>query len=533
MYNLLVVDDEMFAVKGISQGIDWSNTEITNIYEAFSVGEAKAIFMTNRVDILLCDIEMPGNNGIELVEWVKAAFPAVETIFLTGHASFAYAQKALKLECFDYILKPVRHEDLKGAVGRVIEKIKNLEKKDHFYEVYKQYYDMWDSQLPILIERFWQELLGQRTVYNSERLNNLLSLYNIPLDLNDKLIPILINVEQWDEPLSLSDEEIMEYGLRNIASELFLKSIDGMVLRDYGGNNCIMLYIKTFNEDIKSQIKALCSNFIAVCNIRLCCRLSCYIGEPSEFSEITSEYEKLLKMERNNISELNSVLTVNNHKITPMGTIQPPQFNQWSELFDMGKRDELVSLIDEYFIGIKGLAISSEALSNYYHGFIHMIYSLFHTKELSVQELYGEDVLFNMKASSFNIEQLRIWSINIIEQGIDFYREYGTSHSAVVEKILNYISEHVSEEFSREDIAASVYLNSAYMSRLFKKEVGMSISDYIINLRVGKAKEMLQSSGEKISEVALAVGYDNFSHFTKMFRKITGFTPQEYRKKYQ
>ena len=94
MYNMLVVDDELYAVKGITQGIDWSEMNITEVFEAFNVDEAKQRFAHIPVDIVICDIEMPSSNGLELLEWIKENYPQTETIFVTGHADFSYARTA-------------------------------------------------------------------------------------------------------------------------------------------------------------------------------------------------------------------------------------------------------------------------------------------------------------------------------------------------------------------------------------------------------------------------------------------------------
>ena len=78
-----------------------------------------------------------------------------------------------------------------------------------------------------------------------------------------------------------------------------------------------------------------------------------------------------------------------------------------------------------------------------------------------------------------------------------------------------------------------MYLNPAYLSRLFRKETGLSLTDYMVEQRLRKAKAELESTNIKISDIAVSVGYSNFSHFSKLFKKLTGLTPQEYRKKYQ
>ena len=122
MYNLLVVDDELYAVKGITQGIDWSQMDISEVFEAFNAEEAKERFALSTVDIVICDIEMPSSNGLELLEWIKENYPQTETIFVTGHADFSYARRAIHLGSFDYLLKPVDYEELKSVVSRVVTK---------------------------------------------------------------------------------------------------------------------------------------------------------------------------------------------------------------------------------------------------------------------------------------------------------------------------------------------------------------------------------------------------------------------------
>jgi two-component system response regulator YesN len=102
-----------------------------------------------------------------------------------------------------------------------------------------------------------------------------------------------------------------------------------------------------------------------------------------------------------------------------------------------------------------------------------------------------------------------------------------------VEKVCSYIREHIHEDIGRDDLAASVHLNPAYLSRMFKKEKGISLSNYIVQEKINKAKELLADTNYKISSIADAVGYQYYSYFSKLFRTIVGVSPQEYRKQYQ
>jgi two-component system response regulator YesN len=105
--------------------------------------------------------------------------------------------------------------------------------------------------------------------------------------------------------------------------------------------------------------------------------------------------------------------------------------------------------------------------------------------------------------------------------------------SNAVVKVLQFIEKNVNLDLNRDEIAEQVYLNPAYLSRLFRKETGKSLTDYMSELRVEKAKRQLENSNIKISDIAVSVGYSNFSHFSQLFKKLTGMSPQEYRKKYQ
>lgn len=101
-----------------------------------------------------------------------------------------------------------------------------------------------------------------------------------------------------------------------------------------------------------------------------------------------------------------------------------------------------------------------------------------------------------------------------------------------MDRIKKYIDEHFQEDIRREDLAELVYLNVDYMSRVFKKDTGVSISAYLIRARVEKAKVLLTESMMPVNAIAQYVGYSNFSYFTKMFKDNTGYSPLEYRRKY-
>lgn len=110
-------------------------------------------------------------------------------------------------------------------------------------------------------------------------------------------------------------------------------------------------------------------------------------------------------------------------------------------------------------------------------------------------------------------------------------RQAQRSEDAVLQQILDYIEEHLLEQLTREDIAQYVHFHPVYLSRFFRKKTGWSLSEYIVQKRFESAKEMLLQSELKIGFIMNHIGYYNLSHFTRTFKKMTGYTPQQYRKR--
>lgn len=118
--NLLIVNDDVIATQGIIQGIDFAKIGIDEVRAAYDAGKARAILADWPVDLILCDIEMPGESGIELLAWVHECLPEIESIILSCHADFEFAQQAVRLGCLDYVISPVSYEELTGKLSSAV-----------------------------------------------------------------------------------------------------------------------------------------------------------------------------------------------------------------------------------------------------------------------------------------------------------------------------------------------------------------------------------------------------------------------------
>jgi len=162
-----------------------------------------------------------------------------------------------------------------------------------------------------------------------------------------------------------------------------------------------------------------------------------------------------------------------------------------------------------------------------------MVHYVLQIKGIQAHQLLGdrESAELHGRASRSAKDALR-WIRHVVDKAIDY--AYSLEHSpSVVEQAKLYIRQHLSDMISREDVANHVYLNPDYLTRVFKRETGMSISDYLLEQRLEVAAELLAGTELPVSVVAVRIGYANFSHFSRMFKKCKGMNPLEYRQSRQ
>ncbi|REE67650.1 two-component system response regulator YesN [Paenibacillus taihuensis] len=431
MYEMLIVDDERYAAEGICNCHDWASLGIGHVHTAFSAEEARTLLTERAIAILICDIEMPDEDGLSLVRWVKDHCPHTESLFLTCHSEFDYAKQAFQLKSFDYLLKPVDSEELANVVAQMIKAIQGRAEKARSAELVQQYESLWSKQQPKLAERFWQDLLARRILTFDDFLERALKDARLALSPDAHVLPILIHVEEWLRPFAGRDLEMMRYAVQKAAEELLLAGAgqQGQVVTDRGGQLFVMVYEqRPFVHEsaaVAEQWEATCRSFVTSCKELFYCRINCYVGYFAPLHDMPGLCDGLKELQHTHVGKTSPVL----------------------------------------------------------------VYSA------EMDAAHGEK-----EKNSF------------------------------VQQTIQFIKDNVEEDISRDDVAAHVGLNPAYLSRLFKKETGVNLIDYLIETKMNRAKQLLDTTDMTVSMIAQQVGYSNFSHFTRMFRKRFEANPQEYRK---
>lgn len=526
MYSLLIVDDEVHAVKGIEAAIDWETLQITSRYTAHNIRQAKEIYDNHPIDIMLCDIEMPQGSGLELLTWVREHHPKTESVFLTCHADFEYAKQAMQLGSLDYILKPIPYADLEKVIIKAMDKI-NANSELTQFSRYGQY---WFQQQPLLTEQFWLDIVNQTIPSNELAIRNVAAHRNLPYLEDVHYLPVLISIQRWHKSLSIRDEKIMEFALRNAANESILEHGKlGHLIQRGKGRLVALIFVEAGEERGAAGIKAVCSSYIEACNKYFYCDLSCYVAKPVPAYELSAMLDKLSALESDNVALDNKVFMLED-RLPSSHALHRPNMSVWVVLLEDGKTDKLISEITAYLDNqIRADCLDAKQFHQFHQDLLQMVYSIFQSKGIRAHQLLNDSVSLELsRQATRSVMDMLVWIKHILRKSVEYAKAIEETQT-VVERVIAYINLHKDRELSREEIASHVFLNPDYLTRIFKKETGLGIAEYMLRERLNVAKDLLLLTEMSISEIASHVGYSNFSHFSRIFKKHTGKNPMDYR----
>ncbi|MBB3110937.1 two-component system response regulator YesN [Paenibacillus phyllosphaerae] len=522
MKQLLIVDDEPLAIRSVVNAVNWEGVGIDNVLTAGNAKQAKQLFETNEIDIMLCDIEMPQESGIELLAWVKEQSPTTATIFLTCHADFTFAQKAIQLGSLDYLLKPIPPEDLEAAIRKAVSQ-RTVE------DEIKQRSKSWVKHHPLFLERFWLDILSRAIPSNPAAIQAAAKERNIELPADMQVMPILIQVRRWHKQLSLRDEKILEYALMNSLQEMVQgvgRSV-GVVPLERGR----LLAILTELTLDGPEIKVLMESYIESCRKFFYCDISCYISDAgAPVDELPELRRRLEELQRNHVASDNEALILQSKAAGAPGAIPRPNMKLWRIHLEEGNRKKIHLEVNDFLDTLRSTpGVTSADLHQFVQNMLQIAYSILHDKGIQAHQLFQDRSSVELlERASGSITDLKLWAQHLIDKSFDYAADLEASGS-IVDKVKAYISKHIQEDLNRENIAASFFLHPDYINRMFKKETGMSMTEFLQHERMNAAMELLAGTDQPVTVIAASIGYSNLSHFAKNFRKHTGLNPNEYR----
>ncbi|HHV09182.1 MAG TPA: response regulator [Clostridiales bacterium] len=523
--NILIVDDESSAVQAVQNGVCWDSLDFSGIYTASSMAEAIDIIQDCHVDVLLCDIEMPMGSGLELLKWVKDHKSDICCILMTCHADFGFAQEAVRLGTLDYILKPLDFEKLEKILQLAVDKVSE---KQHLNKLSSY----WSSSKKDVVKQFWKDFLLGDILPNEDGVLHYCNYKHLDIFVESLFLPIIISVKQWDVGLTKNDQKLFFYALRNIIDELMeFEDIHREVFPFHENAVIIILNMKDSNqkERLDQAISYRCSQIIDTASKYIKAVVCCYVGGASGICGIPAQVEILQTMDLNNVVFSQNILFISQYSENDSVT-KDNGFAVWWELFRCKGYDRVLKKTkDELLLQDGNEKLSRKSLDSLYYNFYFMLIDFCQRQNILLKDLFGDEMSERLsEAGKVSVDGFIRW-VEYALKKVGEYEKKNTAGENPVEQAKQYVKDNLSNELSIEEIAAYVYLSADYLTKIFKKEEGMTLHRYVIKKKMERAMWLLKNTQNSIGDIASLVGYYNYSSFARCFLKEVGKSPQEYK----
>lgn len=530
MLKVLIADDEKKVCRLIQMLCDWKKLDMELVGTAYNGIQAMEMVEQYRPDILITDICMPGCDGIEVIKHARDKGIFLEVLIISGYTDFKYAQSAIRYGVVDYLLKPIKQQELEETLLKLGARCRQERARLDASHQLLQY--MESDQLRRRCGIFFDLLLpaSTREIPELEVLNERYCYHFIP-----GLFRILVlkldsttgrNVGQAIQTVSAGMEEKLRAFLEECCQEM-------EICQDGDTSFIICNYSKEsshqFRQAVRNAVDQILMKRFQLGEIVFSLGMGKAVSDCSQLGvsldgALAAVRERLLEgcdrlLEPPDVpyqKDYSELIAGFNHNCAKA-----------LELMDEKMALSCVDQLKESLLAEKsitgsdllkvvssvGIHAMTNGLKNDHRGEI----SGFHKE---CEECYQVDQLFRLLG-----ERL----CGMIESS---RQEHQEEERRPVRLAKQYLMNHYTEAITLELVAAQVGFSSSYFSSVFKKEAGIGFADYLTQLRMEKAKDLLKNSKTNIKDICVEVGYSDLKHFTATFRKYTGLKPGEFRKLY-
>lgn len=525
--NLLIVDDEYYSVENLKRKLIFAYPQFETIFCAYNITQALDIYEQNEIAILICDIEMPGGSGLDLLERIRQKKIATTCIFLTAYAKFEYISQALRLSSIDYLLKPVLDEQLFSSIDKAILHYQHS-RAEQLHALQASY---WKESELSLMELFWMDLLAGTISSTHKDITNELHLRKLPPNAADSEY-LLVMIQCGLEAVTSFSQDLYEFILKNIVREYFYDKTELPVIVRFD-TYCYLLPLPAVHHP-RNQTEIRCREALKDFTPRFPNSFNFYIAAaPCTIWDAKSTYLSIKQIYHQNVFYENRVFDL--AKPIPSEypiANKPIPAERWTDFLLRRQIPELESDINHYIHNLKrSTNVTRESLSSFYYGFLRLLLGFIERNNQNITDTFFHQLSntpVDYICSSFN--NLQAWIQNTLMLYEDSVLTNTATCSTAVTTVKAYIREHINEQLDRTSLSAIVYLNPDYLSHIFKKETGVSLSNYIISERIAESKRLLSQTNMSIRDIAISCGFENISYFSKQFKKATGISPRDFRK---
>lgn len=538
MMKIVLAEDDRITLGGIASMITHSfpdDFEITG--EATDGEEALRLVTRTKPDLLLTDINMPKLNGLDLIRRIRENDPDILIIIITGYNDFEYIQSAIQSGVSDYLLKPVLPEQIRRALLKAKEQ---TGKRQEFLRNLDSLRQQVLQSRPILRERFLHELISGSLTEDEIREKS----GYLQLDLSGSCFAAAVFKAQnytRVEDLSVRKEDLMQFFLSDAVN------------RSYGSD--IRAYSFAWNENQAALIfcaqnpgRDRAFREIMRCTSELVERMQKYLGV-TLFASLGRLYPTVIGL-RDSFREAKDALVYSFSmqegsviSCDDLGVPQNDTLRRPAELDDdvilhtkLCERAECAASVRRLFgFYTENNIIDPRTIKVDVFDLIMRVFSRTESIFQNSRTPIGADFKarkYQEILSCETLSSLEAWTLTFFEEYIGTIEKERTDRGEVVVAKVKEIAENQfpNEDFSLDDVAAKLFISPNYLRMIFKQKTGRSFVEYLTELRMKKAAELLVSPALKVQQVSEEVGYDNQQYFAMCFRRHFGCTPTEYRR---
>lgn len=534
--KVFLVEDEMVIRRGIKNSIDWEKEGYIFCGEASDGELAYPMIIKEKPDILITDICMPFMDGLELCKLVKKELPNIKILILSGYDEFDYAKEAIRLGVTEYLLKPISSGKLLEALNGVSESIRR-EKEDK--DLVRKYMEEMRENAEHEKQKFFEQMIagnlsmadaletGKKYEMNlSAGMYNLL-LFRFTLGKENRKSGELLGeaeyaieklterleyvfefqrgVEGWAFLLMADNEEQMSERVKELSKDLEEIMKNYSTIAYFGGIGQPVARLRELEESFREAERALAARF-------------------------TMELNRIISVE--DIRMAQNVDTLDDIEITSFGEIEKTR-TMLEKFLNNGAEDEIDEFVDVYINELPEENLKSVLMRQYIIMDAYIVMMSFCEKIEGIEgemQAQSEELKNSMKTIQ-TLEEIKNY-IRMLLKKIIGVRDTisGRRYSNIIEIAKDQIRKtYMSDEISLNTIAAEVGMSPSYFSSIFSKEMGKTFVEYLTEIRMDRAKELLMCSSMKTSEIGYEVGYKDPHYFSYIFKKTQNCTPKEFR----
>jgi len=478
---------------------------------------------------------MPIMDGLEFVRNVNEKGINSKIIILTGHSEFNYAKQAVQLGVNNYILKPVDDEEL---IKSLIETKKIIEKETSLIiEVSRLRQQVKDS-LPLLRDKLLNELIQGSIIRSKDETIKKMEYLNI--NMHSEYYQVVAIELEHEESQKWNDEEkqLWKFAVSNISGEVLMEQYDFDICYDADDRICIIIGIKEIED--KNDISPLLHNRLELIRNAVQKHLGFTISigagnVKNDLFDIHASYKEAL-------IALKNKLTVGKNKVILYSTVSDSAIKR--NLFTGEHRSllllnlrtadetEVQKLIRQIFTEMHGENVHHDILFVVCIELVAVCLEYIVEAGLSLKDILPGNQLSIIEElqSKGSIEEMEGWIENIYRQTMELAKRNKSSKvSKLIDQVKNYIADNYhNDSLSIEEIASKLFVNYAHLCFIFKRDTGLTINEYLTELRIKKSKELFDSGNTLVLDVAAKVGYADANYFGKCFKKFYGLAPSKY-----